>query len=417
MASGRGGDLFVSIPQTRGSVLALLDPDGRPRSRWPITVKNSTWCGLLLPVEDGSVRILCNGTDLPQPDNDVSDARAFAFDAGGRPIAGWPIELRPGPGTVVGDALVYVEQQILTDTYNDDTVSHEVWVTRIAANGAIRGGTRAPMVGDDEWWDIGPDGVAYGVELVSGLAKGSPEVSRLTAIDQSGERQGWPVSFNGIASGPAFRPDGQILLTVASSTRKTSRVLRFEPGGNAVAARSAELPLMTGEIVFDDGPYECGRPVPRPPIVAADGTAFVYSELDTAIFALDPTLTVLPGWPYRPSTALERPNPQSEHYGISCPSLALPAVGPDSTLYLALKARGDAVGGSLVAVGPNGKVRPGWPVELKHPGSEFWKVVVGADGTVYALAIEPESSKTSSATILAIAPDSTVLWTTTIIEP
>ncbi len=62
-------------------------------------------------------------------------------------------------------------------------------------------------------------------------------------------------------------------------------------------------------------------------------------------------------------------------------------------------------------------MRPGWPVELKRAGSEFWSVVVGPDGTAYALAIEPESSRTSSASILAIAPDSTVRYTTTIIDP
>jgi len=62
-------------------------------------------------------------------------------------------------------------------------------------------------------------------------------------------------------------------------------------------------------------------------------------------------------------------------------------------------------------------MRPGWPVEPKRPGSEFWSVVVGSDGTAYALAIEPETGDASSASILAIAPDSIVLWTTTIIEP
>ena len=64
-----------------------------------------------------------------------------------------------------------------------------------------------------------------------------------------------------------------------------------------------------------------------------------------------------------------------------------------------------------------GRVRPGWPVELKRPGAEFWSVVVGSDGTAHALAIEPKSSSSSSASILAIAPDSTVRYTTTIIEP
>jgi hypothetical protein len=42
--------------------------------------------------------------------------------------------------------------------------------------------------------------------------------------------------------------------------------------------------------------------------------------------------------------------------------------------------------------------------------------VVGPDGTVYALAIEPEPSDASSATIIAIAPDSTVIYATTIVD-
>ena len=67
---------------------------------------NSTGCRLLFPVDDGSVRVTCDGTDLPRFDNDVSDMRAFAFDAGGRMMAGWPVQLRPGfAGGVVGDEL------------------------------------------------------------------------------------------------------------------------------------------------------------------------------------------------------------------------------------------------------------------------------------------------------------------------
>ena len=94
-----------------------------------------------------------------------------------------------------------------------------------------------------------------------------------------------------------------------------------------------------------------------------------------------------------------------------------PAVGPGGILHLALHARSATVGGSLAAVGLDGRVRPGWPIELKRAGAEFWSVVVGSDGTAYALAIEPEAGTGSSATILAIAPDSTVLYRTTIIDP
>lgn len=41
---------------------------------------------------------------------------------------------------------------------------------------------------------------------------------------------------------------------------------------------------------------------------------------------------------------------------------------------------------------------------------------VGSDGTGFALAVEPEAGDTSSASILAIAPDSTALSITTILE-
>jgi hypothetical protein len=271
MAPGPDGTLFVSIPSPDGSVLALLDRSGQPRPGWPIEVTDSTSCGRPLPVDDGSVRVVCNGTDLPQPDNDLSDVRAVAFDAGGRLMAGWPVELRPGTGYVVGEELTYVEQQILTDMADVGiTVSHEVWVTTVAADGSIRRGTPVPMVETccGEQFALGRDGVAYGVARVDDGAEPGSAESQLTAIDLSGLRAGWPVSFDGIASGPAFGPDGQIVVTVGLLARKTSRVLVFDRGGEALASGSAELPIASGAIVNSDGTYECGEPRPIPPIVA-----------------------------------------------------------------------------------------------------------------------------------------------------
>jgi hypothetical protein len=47
----------------------------------------------------------------------------------------------------------------------------------------------------------------------------------------------------------------------------------------------------------------------------------------------------------------------------------------------------------------------------------FWSIDIASAGTVHTLAIEAESSRTSSTSILAIAPDCTALSTTTIIDP
>jgi hypothetical protein len=308
---------------------------------------------------------------------------------------------------VIGEGLTVIEGQWLTDTSNTGRVSREAWVTIVTANGAFRSGTPAPLVENYDEWTVGPDGIGYGIALVSGWAEGSAEVSQITALDISGVREGWPVKIDGIASGPAIGRGGRIVLTVGSFVRDTSRVLVVDRDGKVV---SAELPIATAESGIDCVPGM------QAPLVSQDGTIFVFSEIDTQIFAIDPSLAILRGWPYRPGTPLERPDPWRAEEGINCTSPAAPAAGPDNTLYLPLQARDSTVGGSLVAVGPDGKVRAGWPVELKRPGAEFWSVVVGSDGTVYALAIEPESNGGSSASILAIAPDSTVLYTTTIID-
>jgi hypothetical protein len=137
----------------------------------------------------------------------------------------------------------------------------------------------------------------------------------------------------------------------------------------------------------------------------------------TTVVGVGPSGHVMAGWPYRSDTgyqAIGYSPPGDVDEGMS---LAAPELGPGNILFLLHGAKGpSANGGSIVAIGPDGRVRPGWPVELKRPGAEFWSVVVGSDGTAYALAVEPETGDTSSASILAIAPDSTVLYTTTIID-
>ena len=60
MAPGPDGTVFVSIPQDGGSLLALLDATGVPRPGWPIIVRDAAWCNNVLPVADGSVRVVCS---------------------------------------------------------------------------------------------------------------------------------------------------------------------------------------------------------------------------------------------------------------------------------------------------------------------------------------------------------------------
>ncbi len=381
-----------------------------------MSVPGATSCNALLPVADGSIRVICT---MENPDGNMfPPIGAYGFDESGRALAGWPVALEGFfvSGQVVGDDLAVFVSQSLGDVDTESGPSFDAGLVTIAADGAIDRGVRMADIGHCCMAIVGPDGVAYGVEPASNDQSPQARVSRVTALDRSGMRPGWPVSFDGISSGPAVGPGGRVALTV-SADLNASRVLLFGPDGGDVLARSARLPIPTAEYSGDTGGCTVGSP--QAPVVARDGTTFVYSELDRTIYAVDPSLKTMPGWPFQPAAPLTRPRPglESEHEAGYCPVPASPAVGPDRTLYLPLEPRNGTVGGSLVAVGPDGRVRAGWPVELKRPGAEFWSVVVGPDGTVYAQAIEPESGDRSSATILAIAPDSTVLYTTTIVEP
>jgi len=417
-AAGPGGTLFVLVSGRDGSVLALLDGTGKPRPGWPITVTNSSSCHRLLPVADGSVRLVCSGTDLPQPDSDPPDVRAYAFDVNGRSMAGWPVELRPGPvGSVVGTELTVLEEQWLSHPGGD---RHMAWVTTVAAKGAIERGVAVPLVEGCCWmeWAIGPDGVAYGVVPVGELTEqGVATLSSLvTALDLGGLRPGWPVEIDGMASRPAFDAAGRIHVTVGVPFQRPARTLVFDVDGRTVDAGSGLLNIAAPS-EFDG--IEGTELFPAPPLVGRDGTTYLTDIAGggTTVAGLAPSGQVMSGWPYR-SDAGSQPTGFCAASDVCEGSFwAIPAIAPDNVLYLIHATASASVGGSIVAVGPDGRVRGGWPVDLKKPGAEFWSVVVGSDGTVYALAIEPEANDTSSATILAIAPDSTVLWTTMVIEP
>ncbi len=410
MAPGLDGSLFILIPRNGGSVLASLDRDGRPRPGWPVVVDGSVSCGLLSPVEDGSVRVVCT---MESPDENMSlPVSAFAFSANGIQPPGWPVNLGMHgvdgymAGRASGAFLFLFVRGPFDTVIGEGQPAVPGWMASIGPDGTIGFGAQVPLTECCYGWAVGPDNVAY--RIVHKDAATPAGASELTAITNAGAPDGFPVAIDGIASGPAFEPDGwPIVVTIASADRTTTRVLAFGRG------LSGELPIATAVSGVE---LDCGTPI-QAPLVSKDGTIFVYSWHDVSIFGLDSSLDLLDGWPFEPATPLERPFPLRDEEGINCLSLAVPAVGPDDALYLPLQARNEAVGGSVVAVGPAGQVRPGWPVELQRAGSEFWSVVVGSDGTAYALAIEPEAGVSSSASILAFAPDSTVLYTTTIVDP
>jgi hypothetical protein len=422
MAPGPGGDLYVLIsaaqnllsgPASR-SELALLDPTGRPRSGWPIVLVGwacddpnpgtSPW--FPLAAADGSVRVVCQADAAPL------HSRAFAFDRFGGSMAGWPVDL---PGEVWGSQTRLVDDRLYVVAHASgppDPVTGQYsaawWLMTVAADGTLRVGTRyeVPDAQNSGSVQIGPDGTGYQVTYVD-------SATEITAVDLDGARAGWPVRIQGYSSDPVFGPRGRIYVTGALTDPGTTRTLVFDRDGRAVPVGSGVLPIAAMSTWTGAGP---GLPAT---FVAEDGTVFLLSDVGsrTTVFGLDPSGKIMVGWPYRAGVGLQWQGSCPRNVAGCGVSLATPAVGRGDVLYLPQSAPDATTGGSLVAIGPDGRVRPGWPIVLKRPGAAFWSVVIGPDGTAYALAVEPEGGGRYSATILAIAEDGTVRYRTTLVEP
>ena len=353
--------------------------------------------------------------------------RAFAYDHAGRQLAGWPADLlgnldewdRERPRLVDGDLYLVLHSR--------DPAS--ATLVRVAADGTVRTGANlwGLVAGDSSAWSIGEvpiglDGTAYAMAYTADLSR-----SEIVAATIEGPLPGWPVRIDGYASRPAFGPDGRVYVIVGLPGGSSSEVLAFTRDGRAIPGWPVELPIAAPEA------WNGAGDVLAAPVVAPDGSAFVVAEEGdypfngTTAYAIDKSGNLRAGWPDRTSTGLVWAG-ECGCSATGCGSWRSdPVAAPDGSLHLLQLAPSAGTGGSVVAVGMDGAVKAGWPVVLRRAGAQFSSVAVGPDGTAFALAIEPEEYlppdecgvKTSldSATILAINPDGTVRYRTTIVSP
>jgi hypothetical protein len=200
---------------------------------------------------------------------------AFAFDSEGSLLAGWPIVdlCCYFTGRVVGDELRLFAPQPLGDALVPGEPFKNGLLVTITGDGELRRGVEVPMFetrGSGAGWAVGPDGIAYGAMNPSPEPQPAGE-SELAAIGGDGLRAGWPAKIDGLASEPAFGPDGRIVVTVGSAVTQANRVLVFDSDGQAVSASSADLPIATGEL-----PADCSGVSPQRPIVEPTGAVRTY---------------------------------------------------------------------------------------------------------------------------------------------
>ncbi|MEO7663531.1 MAG: hypothetical protein ABIV26_00260, partial [Candidatus Limnocylindrales bacterium] len=372
MVPAPDGSILASIPRVDGSVLLMrLDAGGRAMAGWPVELPGARACETPFALPDASVRIACRADDLNQELN--VGARVFAFDAMGIPMPGWPVDVDGivAAARVIGNDLVLVALVTVGDVIELGVPTHAVGLVRISPSGRVAEGVGVPRLDfDSEQWRIGPDGIAYGTTF----DLGSGETSRITAVGPSGASAGAPMTVPGFASAPALGPHGLVVLAMGSLVRSTIRIARLDPTGATPAAGSAELPADPAEFGDTGG---CGIGNPETPIVSSDGSVVLLSWARDQVFAVDSSLVVRTGWPYQAPAPFMRLDPRHVREDAFCQTRSVPAVGPDGTIYLALQPRDPSVGSSIVALGPDGGMRAGWPVQLRQAGAEFWSIAVG----------------------------------------
>jgi hypothetical protein len=426
LTPGPDGTVAVSIYRDKGAVLVLYDTRGRPRPGWPIEVPHSTWCDVVGFAIDGSLRAVCDAPDLVDGSG-MTDDRVFAFDPDGRVLDGWPVQIPEGYSTrVVGDDLMrLVERSVGEGEWNGidpAQVLSRSWLVRVGADGTIATGEPSSLTATECWgvdWVIGPDGIAYGASeswdppgacFEDVRTRETIRPSRMHALGDHGFLDGWPIPIDGALSSPVFGPDGTIVVTAGIYDRRDTRIQALDPRTRRIVATSPRLRILSASTRID---VDCNS-WPETPLVAADGT--VYLIYFPTIYAFDAALRRLPGWPVDVSGDLASAEPPGFD-GLDCGWGLEPVTGSNGTLYLSLEPTSKSRGGRLDAIAKTGKRPAGWPVRLNRAGSTFWDVAVGDDGTVYALAVEPEGKKKASATLLAIDPDSDVRYAVTLLEP
>jgi hypothetical protein len=415
MAPGTGGRLFVAVGSSTGTVVAGFDAQGRLLAGWPVSLGTWTDCWLGTVRLDNSVRLVCR--------NASASVRAFAYDAHGRRLNGWSADISGRAGSefqdydegfrtgaaprIVGDRLV-----VLLKRWEPDQALRLV---EVSARGAISVGevlsTPPSELGEWDWTRaLGADGTAFAVRT----RFDGGQSSQVTAFGLDGPRSGWPVTISTRTSLPVVGPGGRVYIVLNPVSTRVSRVWVYTRGGTRLSAWSSRLPGEATSDLRGAGAYNAA-----PPVVAGDGSAWLVSDAGgTTAWALTSAGRARAGWPYRSAAAIADHNPCPVPT-TGCSTLRVtPVVGPGDVLYLSQDPTSRAVGGRIVAVGLNGKLRPGWPVTLVKPGARFRSVAVAGNGTVFGLAFEPEGrAGRHSATVVAIAASGTVLYRRTVIAP
>jgi hypothetical protein len=244
--------------------------------------------------------------------------------------------------------------------------------------------TAWPREIEDQEPVIGADGTVYLLERARGTDRPA-----IVALDAGGRvKPGWPIvaparaDFGALAASP----DGSVYLEEHASLEIGSVLHRLGADGRDLPGWPLAVPpafaCPAGAPYDTDDPRTpaVGDPCYPPGLdIGPDGTAYLtnYRPAGPRLLAVDPSARIRTGWPID----LDKQDWSDLH------------AGPDGVVYLVRRPVGtptfDPVRGvidedaQLWAFGPNGSVRPGWPVAV--PNIRRFQVDPRGNVVIYSL--------------------------------
>jgi hypothetical protein len=219
-----------------------------------------------------------------------------------------------------------------------------------------------PYRDDDADYCSSPVAGAHGAIVLACSLRGGQH-SSIVVIDEGGRViPGWPVKFDGVERLDSVQsgPDGTVYaLGVRNEPGALARLWAYAPDGRLRPGFPVILQSKIGEFTLAGDRILVSSyipPDPPPDGLCAGAERTVLAEFDAAG-------RIVAGWP------------------VSAPGWAsIPDIGPDGTVYYLARDR-------LFARGPDGSLRPGWPVEIPpvYPECGAGGQFLGANDTVYVM--------------------------------
>lgn len=364
---------------TVGCVLHRLDLTGRDLSGWPIEVPSDFACSAGSRCLPGALDFGPDGTTYVSHWREAGGLQVLAIDTTGKIKPGWPVA--PDAEGVFWSNIQLGSDGTLFIFSEPDGSETPASIAAIGPDASLRPGWPVPVPGVSGYL-LGPQGTVVVwsfIDLVGELCP-SPRRTVFTVLGPDGRTlPGWPRGSKGYASSPVVGADGTVYYVSA-----LGNVYAHERAGEIKAGWPVAVPGAFNACVTT-GPY-----------LAPDGTIYVLGD---EVTARSPDGRSRPGWPYRPAGQLKWPCSPPGLDTDCVPQPAVPAFGPDGTVYLVVfQTDPDGAWLEVVALDRQGQVKAGWPYRLPIDpiAGEFAWLTVSPDGRLFVrggdllLALDPD---------------------------